>query len=212
MYKVLIFVFLILSSMYTLSAQTQGNVIKFDGDGDYVTVPHHAALNISSHWTMEAWIKPDTISNSYKAILSKNRVPRPASLWIRNGFAEVWFSVDNIDGGKLQGRIPFKANEWTHLATTYDSTQLSLFVNGALDTTITLSIVPDVNESAWTFGQRGDDNYFYKGEMDEVRLWNIARNAEQIDYYKDYNLGNDVAGLGKKQEMQITAKYPGHKL
>ncbi|KAA3616983.1 MAG: T9SS C-terminal target domain-containing protein [Calditrichaeota bacterium] len=195
MRKIATIIFLSLLTTMSLHAQEQGNVLKFDGIDDYVKVAHNSSINISTDWTLEVWIKPDTITSSYQAILSKNRAPRPSSLWIRNGFAEIWFSVGSVDGAKLQGRIPFHSKEWTHLAATYNSSTLSLYVNGELDSSIALSILPDTSQNAWTFGQRGDDLFWFAGEMDEVRIWDIARSVDQINYYKDFNLRNDVEGL-----------------
>jgi len=187
--------FLLFLLIVPMLAQEQGNVLKFDGVDDYVNVAHNSSINISTDWSLEVWVKPDTIQDVYQAILSKTSTPRAPSLWIRNGFAEVWFTPGGANGKQLQGNIPFKANEWTHLAATYNSSTLFLYVNGDLDTSLALSVFPDTNSHNWTFGQRGDGGFYYAGEMDEVRIWNIARSADQINYYKDYNIRNDVEGL-----------------
>ena len=43
----------------TWVAGQHGQAIRFDGTGDYATVPDSASLDISAAITMAAWVKPE---------------------------------------------------------------------------------------------------------------------------------------------------------
>ena len=49
----------------TWVAGQHGQAIRFDGTGDYATVPDSASLDISSAITMAAWVKPEKTATQY---------------------------------------------------------------------------------------------------------------------------------------------------
>ena len=38
----------------------QEHSLRFDGSGDYVSVPDHSDLDLVQNYTLEAWIQPET--------------------------------------------------------------------------------------------------------------------------------------------------------
>ena len=69
---------------------------------------------------------------------------------------------------------------WTHLAATYDGTRLRLFINGiqagwfGVTGTITDSALPLYIGGNAYWGE------FFKGTIDEVRVFSVALTADQI--------------------------------
>ena len=61
---------LLLAITTTLSAQS-GQVLEFDGTDDRVTVAAGTALDVDDTYTLEAWVRPDTIGGVYHAILGR---------------------------------------------------------------------------------------------------------------------------------------------
>ncbi len=163
-------------------AQETNRALFFNGVSDFVEAPHTAINNISTNWTLEALISPSLNNVGYQAIISKNYNPRPASLWLFNDKIEVWFSSPDI--ARIQGTISLVANKWYHVAATYDQTTLSVYVNGVLDISVPLTVVPETSTNNYFIGQRGDDSYFFNGYIDEVRFWNKARSQSQISLTK----------------------------
>jgi hypothetical protein len=80
----------------------------------------------------------------------------------------------------LPGSETIAANTWTHIAATYDGTNLRVYRNGALIGTraLTGSLV-QTGDPLKLGGNRVWSEWF-KGQMDEVRVWNTARTAAQI--------------------------------
>src|SRR5205823_3486866 len=79
-----------------------------------------------------------------------------------------------------------RPNKWTHIAAVSGSTGMRLYVNGELlGTNAYRGNFPAsksgktnyLGRSNWPAGQPGDD---FQGQMDEVRVWKVARAAEEI--------------------------------
>ena len=84
------------------------------------------------------------------------------------------------------------SNTWHHVAATYDATTgiWKLYIDGVQDTTVTVSgsgnvLIPRY-DSVQHFGlgtamnSAGATQGFFKGVMDEVRVWNVARTQAEI--------------------------------
>ena len=75
---------------------------------------------------------------------------------------------------------------WYHAAATYDGTTWRLYLNGVLDTQLVVGNFTPRSDSiqhagigtAMTSG--GVAAGFFQGTLDEVRIWNVARNAADI--------------------------------
>jgi Concanavalin A-like lectin/glucanases superfamily/Secretion system C-terminal sorting domain len=146
-----------------------------------MTIAHNQSLEITTEWTLETWIKPDTITNTYKALISKNRLPRPPSLWVLGDKIEVWFETESAgDTYQASGHNILKPGKWQHIAATYDGSFIKIFVNGKLDTMVANNLEPRLNTADWTLGQRGDNLFWFGGYMDETRIWNRALSQDEI--------------------------------
>ena len=60
----------------TWVAGQHGQAIRFDGTGDYATVPDNASLDISSAITMAAWVKPEKTATQYLIKKAHHRAAR----------------------------------------------------------------------------------------------------------------------------------------
>jgi hypothetical protein len=130
-------------------------------------------------YTLEAWVRPSNIFNIQSIIRNNNDY---------NMF---------IDGGDLRANVApggdgtqhvtntiatsgISATQWTHVAATWLTPTVQLYVNG-------LPVASQTNSITWTFGSAnlsigaGQGGTFpFTGEIDEVRIWNTPRSAEQI--------------------------------
>jgi len=68
---------------------------------------------------------------------------------------------------------------WTHVAGVYNGSTVSLYINGVLDNSVAYSTNAAANALPLAIGRRSD-GYYYSGQIDEVRISNIARSAEDI--------------------------------
>lgn len=119
----------------------------FDGDGDYVEVPHDdaAAFNFTGSFTVDAWVNLESTPPDFAPILSKwNDIgvdQRNYFIAIENHFGNlvVRFDVSGnglfIGGGQSSRSrtldvIPL--NTWTHIAGVFDGSAhtLRVYING----------------------------------------------------------------------------------
>src|SRR5204863_1152478 len=78
------------------------------------------------------------------------------------------------------GSAQLSLNTWTHLAATYDSSNLKFYVNSTL--TSTLPLTGSINVSSGVLRIGGDSIWgeYFNGMIDEIRVYNTALTAAQI--------------------------------
>lgn len=89
------------------------------------------------------------------------------------------------------------SSTWYHLAATYDGSDLKSYVNGALLTTTTTpggiynSEVPYLE-----IGKHAVNPSYFEGQIDEVRIWNVARTCNEINQnMNNANMSGSQTGL-----------------
>ncbi len=113
------------------------------------------------------------------------------------------------DGTSLQGpaTASLAANEWQHIAGTYDGTDLRIYVNGVEGTAASLS--GNNFDPGGIFAIGGDGSSFNNILIDEVRLWNTARTREQIRENMFQTLQGSESGLGAYYRFDQSAAATG---
>jgi hypothetical protein len=85
---------------------------------------------------------------------------------------------------------------WTHVAGVYDGATMKIYINGGLENTV--SVTGNLRESDFPMyiGKAPWTNYNnFNGQMDELRIWNVAKTQEQIQYAMNRGLAGNEAGL-----------------
>lgn len=116
----------------------------------------------------------------------------------------------------LAGNTPITDGSWHHVATTFDGQILRLFLDGNLDAEFDLGepVMPDLvavrNVTiAAALPRLEGDSGFFKGALDEVRIWEIARtqpelvSAASLENVDDLNvIGYWMMNEGKGSEIK----------
>jgi len=108
-----------------------GGAFEFDGDGSELLIPGFPQLHLRRSMTIEAWVKPAGRQRGTGAIVSHTAL----TYFLRSSSGDGALSPsgggrfgENPLAARLRGTLP--ANEWTHLAASYDGQTISLYVNG----------------------------------------------------------------------------------
>ncbi len=168
-----------------------GRTLSFDGVNDLVTVPDGDALDFARNMTLEAWVNPTTITGAWRTVAIKER---PGGLVYAlyagtdNGRpgANVFAGGNEFDAF---GTSQITLNTWTHLAMTLDATTLRLYVNGTQVATRGVSLSMAASTGALKIGGNNVWPEWFKGLIDEVRVYNRALTATEIQVDRDRPVG-----------------------
>jgi len=163
-----------------ISAGKFGSALSFDGSGARVTVPDSASLHPTTAFTLEAWVSPTTTSAAWRDVVYKANDNFYLEGSSGGGVGAPAAGGTFSSGGPLYGLAALPANAWSHLAATYDSITLRLYVDGAQVASRAQAGGVAVSANPLQIG--GDDLFgqFFQGAIDEVRVYDVALTAAQI--------------------------------
>ena len=157
-----------------------GSALVFNGTSALVTINDAASLHLSTAMTLEAWVSASTVNAIYRDVIYKgNDAYYLEGTSTKSAFPSGGGTFGTASG-EVFGTAKLTANTWTHLATTYDGANLRMYVNGKLVATLAKTGVIPTSANPLQIG--GDSLYgqFFKGTIDEVRVYNVALTIAQI--------------------------------
>ncbi len=166
------------------------NAIGFDAATGYINTGSAASLNPSNALTVATWIKPNGFDGSgtgHRTLVERRQYGSKDSYQLSlhpSGSAttgRIYFSVWTTNGQKSVDSITTAPlNSWTHVTATYDGAMVRLYVNGVQEaqTVATGAITTSNINTVIGTGNQGTTN-FYKGDLDEVRIYNRALSAQE---------------------------------
>ena len=105
----------------------------------------------------------------------------------------VRFFVNSWSGSFVEFAVD--GSEWHHVAGTYDGAALKLYVDGVMVAERAYAEAIRHTTNALSFGGAPGGDYRWNGSIDEARLWNVARTAEQIAATWQVPLSGSETGL-----------------
>ena len=180
----------------------QSQALEFDGSNDYVEVSHASALN-PSHWTIEAWFQTSAHSGSSSNDIG--RIVNKAVNGSTNGYSlAIWqgkvsLSTNGLSTNVLNSTDTVNDGQWHHAAGVYDGNSLKIYIDGQLTDSVVVSGTPTLNTNNLNIGrfQEGSSSalQFFDGKIDEVRIWNTGRSADDIRLSYDQQMAGTESGL-----------------
>jgi hypothetical protein len=169
-----------ISSATRTAAGKFGAALSFNGTGAWVTIADAPSLDLTTGMTVEAWVNPTSGSGWRSVVLKENSGGLAYALYSANNASRPTCYVHtNADVG-LNGTSAVPLNTWTHLAMTYDGTTMRMFVNGVQVSTRAVGGAAVVTSGALRIGGNAVWGEYFKGTIDEVRIYNRALTATEI--------------------------------
>jgi hypothetical protein len=190
------------ASLVTSEAPLSGGAeseqaLTLDGVDDFVDVGNTASLQITGAITVESWFRT---SRDYAALTPFNVL---AGKWYAGG-TRAAYALAISDSAHLAGaeglsfiiyndsfnhlaaasNLDYNDGQWHHAAGTWDGSTISLYVDGALvgsDTDGAFGAISDISDQfrigtdAWS-----DSTRWFEGDLDDVRVWNVARTQAEV--------------------------------
>jgi len=154
----------------------------FNGSSQYAVASSDVAgFDIANAITIEAWVYPTGTS------CSGNIVAKVTSyaIYCVGGVLTYQMGGQSAWSGVSTG-ITIPVNQWTHIALTRAASTAAaniyidgnLIYSGTADGAGTAALTNSSN--LFNVGGRDGSSGFFTGQIDEVKLWNVARNASQV--------------------------------
>jgi hypothetical protein len=168
--------------------------LNFDGVNDYVQVP--AGINLAnSSFTVEFMAKR-TATNVNNYVLKQGNQVNNDLLHIgfrdNNDFTfAFWYNDLNIPVSNYVADT-----NWHHWSCVYNNVNgtRQVYQDGVLVASDS-GVSPYTGSGAIQIGSFNGATYFYNGGIDDVRIWNIVRTAEQVNGSKNCELQGTETGL-----------------
>ncbi|HSC92403.1 MAG TPA: LamG-like jellyroll fold domain-containing protein [Gaiellaceae bacterium] len=159
-----------------------GNALSFDGVNDWVTIPDANDLDLATGMTLEAWVRPTTVSGSWRTVLLKEAGGTMA--YALYAAADTGAPSGHVvTGGTeriLRGSSTLPTAAWSHLAVTYDGSALRLYVGGTQVATSAVAGTVDASTGVLRIGGNNIWPEWFSGLIDEVRVYNRALSQAEI--------------------------------
>jgi hypothetical protein len=158
-----------------------GSALSFNGSTSWVTIPDNGSLDLVDGLTLEAWVRPTALGTTWRTVAFKERPGGNAYALYANDAAGRPVGQVQIGGEQgAEGSAALPAGTWTHLAVTYDGSSISLYVNGALASRQPQTGAIDVSARALRIGGNSVWPEWFKGAIDEVRVYNRPLSVDEI--------------------------------
>jgi hypothetical protein len=171
----------------------------FNGVSDYVDLGR-VSSSITTNGTFEAWIKAKTLKSAgiiEAESCGGNSIGIEASGKIYSNIWECWTGNPN---SLISSKTTITAGKWYHIARTWTPTTHKIYIDGR----VVVSVAKDAkainsgglrvyigNRRIYGSGLR----QFFHGQIDQVRVWNVARSQVQIQADMKRQVVGNEAGL-----------------
>ena len=192
-------------------ASYAGSMITFDGVNDHLTAANSSSVGLGGDFTIEAWIRVPDRASTYEIITKQptvavNEFPGNYEFRVDQGTGRLTLGFEY---GQWVGAIAFWSStasvpvgQFAHVAVVFRAgSSVQFFINGLPDTLYRTDWYrPELNSQPVRIGAR-KDGYYFKGQMDEVRLWNVARSSTEIAAQYRNRLNGGETGLAAYWRM-----------
>jgi hypothetical protein len=170
------------------TAGRYGNALNFNGSSGYVDLGNPALLQITGSMTWSAWVKAAANPADDGNIIAKSDFVSGWQFKTSPDTGPHTFGI-SVAGGSNAFAQRYSTtvrllNVWYHVAGVYDAAArtLTIYVNGLLDNGVLRGTIPasQVNSAVNVNIGRRQDGFNFNGVIDEVRIYNRALTAGEV--------------------------------
>gem|GEM_PF-513094 len=163
-------------------------------NNNYITVPHSASLNLGAEFTIESWVNYTGVNST---IIDKGDYDYLLQVNCNNpGFSPNRLNFYNRNTGWVHSTGTVPEGVWTHVAVTLKNGTMTFYINGVASGTAAVNFAQD--NGPVNIGRQSPSSCacnIFNGNMDELRVWNRALSACEINSNKSCELSGTQTGL-----------------
>lgn len=154
----------------------------FNGSSRYITIPYSSTLNCTSGITIHAWVNSTATGRSVVGKMFAATHTSPFFDW------NMYYAA----GPRLNFRIGLATNNttntvsnstWIHVVMVANGTDHRIYINGALDRTITTTTLPtNTNSQPVRIGANASPGEYFAGTLDQIEVFSTAQSADWVAY------------------------------
>ncbi len=174
--------------------------LDFDGVDDYVDAGSGSSLNLNKSLTLSAWVNPDEEQNTY-ILAKRSDVANGYNIILMPGSA-----LKTVDGGGsvVDSGFTLDSNVWQHVVIVInsDGTGVTFYRNTVSSGEKAMTAHPDSPTQKLFIGSRNGGALPFDGTIDEVRISNIARSAQDIaTEYNNQSAVSEFMTFGAEESL-----------
>ncbi len=181
---------------------TEQFALRFD-NSDYVFIPNSASLSITSSLTIELWARMDNPAGGSQLLLIKGDDSSGQDpYFLRVSSNNIEFGLDGDAGATARLVASIGQYDWSvyhHIAAVFDDNadEMRLFVDGVeIGSTMTVVTPMTVQTPHYvTLGGTVGTGQAFAGDLDDIRIWSLARTEAQIQSSLGQRLNGSENGL-----------------
>jgi len=181
---------LVLTALITAprNAAAADNVVNFNNSAQYITT---SAKITTTDFTVEAWFKLYEYISESQLISQYQSGSGRMILGLKDDKAGMFIS--GVGGWHL-GATAIPTNTWNHIAMTRSGSFCSLYINGSLYHSATITDIA-LADTTFTIGNISTASSSFRGDISDVRVWNTARSQTEIQTTMNTRLEGSESNL-----------------
>lgn len=163
-----------------------GKAYLFNSGSDLISLANSLPLNFQDKITLSFWVNAASIPEE-TFILSHGSWEQRWKVSITPSGRLRWTVKTSSATRDLDSSFPLVLNQYYHFTVVYSGYSMELYADGELDAFIPHSGSMGTTSNSLTFGRKdsGESNYFLRGSLDEVRIYNAVVPPDEISTLKD---------------------------
>jgi len=163
--------------------------LNFDGSDDYFLISQPKIQTSPNYFTIAGFIKPGNLISRF---ITPNSTGLDQYFTYVNTSQRLAIHIaetnDTNERDRYSTTNSVPLNTWTHFAVSINDKDIKIYINGKLDSQYTETINISGWSGNWYIGQRGNSTNWFLGQLDDLRIYNYALTATQINTL--YNNGS----------------------
>ena len=166
----------------TFSSNNSGGIV-FDGSNDYVGVTTSSTLGKSLNYTTLAWVRYSNVGyTSWMMICDSVDYGSGGGymMWLDSTSPATGKKLCSYDGNWQYANILIPPNVWTHVSISKTNNQVSFYVNGIFDVTLTYNFNSNLSSTNVDIGNSSRNSYPFNGNISNVQIYNRGLSAAEV--------------------------------